>query len=194
MDRMQEYYKNALLQNLCTEYKGRWKAAFNNKEALFRMALAQQSLPHLMYFAYHNIGLSQEYLETEFEDYINGKYTAIDADGVAGDYKTTLYVGYKGILSLSDDVSCFMWTNISDLRVKPTKAVKIYVGCKSNITLTPQGYNHITLMMFDESHVRVNECDETNIVNVYSYSEDATCECDDYALAKIKTFNKTLKI
>ena len=194
MDRMQEYYKNAILANLCNEYKNEWKHAMSDKRALFDMALAQQSLPHLMYFANNGMGLTKEYLESEFEEYINGKYTAIDADGVKGNYKTTLYVGYNGILSLSDDVSCFMWANIPRLKIKATKATKIYVGCKSNVTLDLQGYNSITIMLFDESQVNLLECDDTNDVTVFNYSEHSTFITDKYALAKVKTFNKTLKL
>lgn len=166
----------------------------SDKKALFDMALAQQSLPHLMYFANSGIGLTKEYLENEFGDYINGKYTAIDADGVQGNYKTTLYVGYNGILSLSDDVSCFMWANIPRLKIKATKATKIYVGCKSNVTLDLQGYNSIIVMLFDTSQVNLGECDDTNEVTVFNYSQQATFVTDKYALASVKTFNKTLKL
>ena len=191
---MQEYYKNSLLMNLCTDYKEKWRGALGDKKALFDMALAQQSLPHLMYFANNGIGLTKKYLEDEFGEYINGAYTAINADGVDGNYKTTLYVGYKGILSLSDDVSCFMWVNIPQIKIKPTKAIKIYVGCKSKITISPQGYNNITLMLFDESQVSIDECDDTNTVLVFNYSKDTLCTTDKYTLAKVKMFDKELKL
>lgn len=194
MDRMQEYYRNAILQNLCDEYKGKWRSISKNKTALFNMAMQQQALPHLIFFANSGIGLTKEYLETEFSNYINGKYTAIDADGVEGNYKTNLYIGEKPLLSLSDDVACFMWANIPSVEIKPTKAVKIYVGCKSNITLNLKGYNSITLMLFDESQVNVNECDDTNTITTYKYSDDAHCNIDKYTLAKVKTFNKNLKL
>ena len=194
MDRMQEYYKNALLANLCSEYKNDWMKAMSDKKALFDMALAQQSLPHLMYFANNGIGLTREYIEDEFGDYINGKYTAIDVDGVKGNYTTTLYVGYSGILSLSNDVSCFMWANVPQVRIKATKATKIYVGCHSNITLNLQGYNSIIVMLFDDSQVNLGECDETNEVTVFNYSQEASFITDKFALAKVKTFNKTLKL
>lgn len=191
---MQEYYKNSLLMNLCTDYKEKWRGALGDKRALFDMALAQQSLPHLMYFANNGMGLTKEYLEDEFGEYINGAYTAINADGVDGNYTTTLYVGYKGILSLSNDVSCFMWANIPQIKIKPTKAIKIYVGCKSKITISPQGYNNITLMLFDESQVNIDECDDTNTILVFNYSKDTLCMTDKYALAKIKMFDKGLKL
>ena len=194
MDRMQEYYRNAILQNLCAEYKGKWRSASNDKKALFDMAMMQQSLPHLIYFAHNGIGLTKDYVETEFGDYINGKYTAIDVDGVKGNYRTELYVGENPLLSLSNDVSCFMWANVPSVKIKPTKAVKIYVGCNSNITLHLQGYNSITLMMFDESQVTIAECDDTNDVTVFNYSSDSVLVTDKYALAKVKTFQKTLKL
>lgn len=194
MDKMQEYYKNALLANLCTEYKAEWRNAMSDKKALFDMAVIQQSIPHMLTFAYNGIGLTKEYLKEEFQDYINGKYTAIDVDGVKGNYKTTLYVGFKGILRLSDDVSVFMWSNISSLMLNTSKAAKFYIGCKSNVTLNLDGYNSIILMLFDESTVRIGECDTTCDVTIFKYSTDAHVELSKYCLANVKTYEKELRL
>lgn len=194
MDKMQEYYKNAILANLCNEYKSDWRDAMQSKEALFNLAMVQQSIPHLMTFAYNGIGLTKEYLKNEFSDYINGKYTAINADGVDGNYKTSLYVGENAIFRPSDDVSAFMWATIPNVIFKTSKAAKIYVGCESNINIIMQGYNSITIMLFDESKVTIDECDTTCDVNVYKYSNMAKVETHKYCLANVKIHEKTLKI
>lgn len=194
MDKMQEYYKNSLLANLCSEYKTEWRQAMMDKRALFDMAVTQQSIPHLMTFAYNGLGLTQEYVEREFAEYINGRYTAIDVDGVKGNYQTTLYVGFKGILALSDDVSAFMWANIPSLTFKRCKASKIYLGCKSNITLNMDGYNSITVMLFDESRVRIGECDTTCDITVFKYSDLAHVEIGKYCLGNVKIHEKELRL
>lgn len=194
MDKLQEYYKNAILANLCGEYKSDWQHAMQDKEALFRLALTQQSIPHMMTFAYNGIGLTQQYVEKEFSEYINGKYTAIDVDGVKGNYKTSLYVGENAIFKPSDDVLAFMWANIPILTLNACKAAKIYIGCKSNVHIQMQGYNSITVMLFDESRVYIDECDDTCDVNIYKYSKDAKVETDKFCLAKVKTYDKKLRI
>lgn len=193
MNRLQEYYKNAILQDLCTKYKEMWKSA-TDKEQLVRLALMQQSIPHWLTFAYNKQGLTKDYVENEFQDYINEKYTAIDVDGVTGNYKTNLYIGFKAILKPMSDILVLAWANMPLVQIKPTMATKIYVGCKSNVNIQPQGYNTITLMMFDESKVTIDECDNTNDITIYKYSNDAWVETDKFCLANIKTFNKKLKI
>ena len=194
MDRIQEYYKNSILANLCNVYKSEWKNAMQSKEELFKLALVQQSLPHMMTFAYNGIGLTKEYVEEEFKDYINGKYTAIDVDGVKGNYKTTLYIGENAVLKPLDDVIAFMWANVPNLIFKACKAAKIYVGCKSNVNIIMQGFDSITVMLFDESKVTIDECDTTCDVNIYKYSDMATVEIDKYCLAKVNIHQKQLKI
>lgn len=194
MDKLQEYYKNAILANLCTEYKEEWRAAGTDKEQLFRLALVQQSIPHWLTFAYNKQGITKEYVETEFSEYINGKYTAIDVDGVEGNYKTCLYVGFKAILKPENDVSVFAWANVPLVEIKACHAPKLYVGCNSNINITPQGFTSIIIMLFDESTISIDECDNTNEISIYKYSKKAKVNTDKFCLANIKTFNKTLKL
>lgn len=194
MDRLQTYYKNALLANLCSEYKNRWKTASQDKKALFQLAMSQQSLPHLMTFAYNGKGLPKEYLEREFCDYINGKYKAIDADGVQDNYVTTLHVGIQGISEACGDVLAFMWANVPLLKIDACKCPKIYIGCKSNVNMSLQGYNSITVMLFDESKVKIDECDETCSVNIYKYGQKAHVDIDQFCLAKVKIHEKQLRL
>lgn len=193
MDRMQEYYKNSLLANLCSEYKGHWQASMQDKEKLFVLAMQQQSIPHLLTFANNGIGLTKEYLKDEFENYINGKYKAIDADGVKGDYKSTLYVDCDHKINTTDDVMTFMWCD-AQLEVQETKATKLYIGCQSNVKVTPQGYNTIIIMLFDESKVRIDECDTFTNINIYRYGQQTAVEIDKYCLAKVKIHEKELRL
>ena len=194
MDRLQTYYKNAILANLCSDYKSRWKLASQDKKALFQLAMSQQSLPHLMTFAYNGKGLTKEYVEKEFSDYINGKCKAVDADGVQDNYITTLYVGGQGISEACGDVLAFMWANVPLLKIETCKCPKIYIGCQSNICIAPQGYNSVVVMLFDESRVKIDECDETCSINIYKYGQKAHVDINQFCLAKVKIHEKQLRL
>ena len=195
MDRLQEYYKNALLANLCGEWKGYWQAASHDKEKLVRLAMAQQSLPHMMTFANEGKGLTKEYILDTFGEYINGKYVGIDVDGVAGGYRTELYVGYNGVLELSDDVLAMMWCVVPSLSLKPAKATKIYVSNSSEVHLVCEGYNNATVMLFDDSTVWLDDIDPESNVTIYRYSPKARVEIGDYCLSgKVRQFDKLLRL
>lgn len=194
MDDMNRYYKEALLDNLCTEYKGYWQASRNDKEKLVRLVAQQQSLPHFITYSYNGKGLSRNYIVENFSHYINGNHVIVDADGVAGDYKTELYVGFKGILSPSDDVLAFMWANVPQLEIKATKAVKMYVGCKSDVHIVCGGYNYITIMLFDESKVTLDDIDENSNVVVFKYSDKCEVNTGKYCFGNVKQFRKELRL
>jgi hypothetical protein len=194
MDDMNKYYKASLLANLCSEYRGYWQAASHNEEKLVRLAMSQQAIPHVATYAYKGDGLTKDYIKSHFGEYINGKYIGIDVDGVKGDYKTELYVGYDGDLSLSDDVTEFMWCNVPSLEIETCKATKIYVACDSDVHIVCGGYNSITVMLFDNSRVVLDDIDEESSVVVYSYG-NGTVEYGKYCLSKnVKCFNKELRL
>ena len=195
MNDLEKYYKESLLANLCGEYKGYWQAASHDKEKLVRLAMQQQSLPHLITFANDGKGLTKDYVLQEFGDYVNGNYTGIDVDGVTGDYKTELYVGFKGDLSLSNDVTAFMWATVPTLEINPFKATKMYVGAKSDVHIVCGGYNHVVVMLFDTSTVWLDDIDEESSVTIYQYSDKAKVEVGRFCLStKIKCFRKELRL
>ena len=194
MDRMQEYYKNSLLANLCSEYKGQWKVAFKDKEALFNLAMVQQSIPHMLTYAYNGIGLTKNYLKEEFHDFINGKYTSVDADGVKGDYKSTLYVDFNHVVETMDDVMTFMWCDIPALVMNTGKACKFYIGCKSNVNISMRGYNTAIIMLFDESKVTIDECDTNCMATIFRYDPKASVEIDKFCLGNVKIHEKELRL
>lgn len=195
MDELQKYYKASLLADLCAEYRGYWQAASHNKEALVRLAMSQQALPHVFTFAHNGNGMSEKYIKSNFGEYINGNYIGIDVDGVKGEYKTELYVGYNDVLSLSDDVTAFMWSDIPSLVIKPCKSTKLYIGCHSIVNLVCEGYNSVTVMLFDDSRIVLDDIDDDSTVIVYRYGEKAEVEFGKFCLSKkIKCFNKELRL
>lgn len=195
MDDLEKYYKNSLIANLCGDYKGMWQNARHDKEKLVRLAMQQQSLPHLITFASDGKGLTKDYILQEFGGFVNGNYTGIDVDGVTGDYKTELYVGFKGDLSLSNDVTGLLWSTIPSLEINPFKATKMYVGCNSNVHIVCAGYNSVVIMLFDSSTVWLDDIDEDSSVTIYKYSDDAKVEIGRYCLStKVKCFRKELRL
>ena len=194
MEAIQEYYKNALLADLCTEYKGLWQAASKDRRKLVDLAISMQGLPHLLTFAHDGNGMTKESLMNDFGDYINGRYTAIDVDGVKGGYKSELYVGYNGNLSHADDVLCIMWSTIPLMEIKATKAIKIYVGCSSDVRIVCGGYNNVTIMLFDDSKVTLSDIDEESNVTVFKYSDQCDVTIGKYCMGKVKEFRKELRL
>lgn len=195
MDALGYYYKNALLADLCGEYKGKWQAASHDKESLFRLAVCQQSFPHMATFAYKGDGLTKEYVSEEFKDFINGRYTAIDADGVDGGYKTQLFSDYHDNIYDCVDVLEVMWCNVSTIEIKKTKATKIYLACGSSANIVCDGYNSVIVMLFDDSSVTLEDVDENSSVTIYKYSDSAKVDIGKFCLSdKVREFKKDLRL
>lgn len=188
------YYKNALLSNLCEEYKAEWRAKRNDKLALIKLALRQQSLPHVASFAYQGKGITKEYMLKEFGEYLNG-YVVNDADKVKG-YTYTWYVDYDydNDIDVTCDVTHISWTKDKTLVVPKCKAPILYVSNKSNVTIVGDGYNSITIYLFDESKVTLEDFDEESTVTVYKYSDKCEVEQGKFCFGKVKEFSKELRL
>jgi len=193
-NRLFEYFKNALKGGLCATYKHEWQKAKDDKELLARLAMQQQSLPHVMTYAASGQGLTKEYVTDAFADYING-YTAIDVDGVDGGYKTQMWAGFDGYIYVDQaDVMAFMWCEIEAMSIRTAKAVKIYVGCGSTINLSCDGYNNVTIMLFDDSKVCLDDIDKDSHVTIFRYSDKATVECGRYCMGDVNLHDKELRL
>lgn len=195
MDRIQEYYKNALLDDLCDEYKGRWRSAKDNKLELLKLSLCQQSLTHVVTYAYQGRGITKEYVKENYSEYING-YTVYDADGCTG-YTYGLYVDYDydNELVVDKDVASLMWCDDVQAVVPLTKAPTVYVSNNSHINLVCDGYNSVRVYLFDESTVTLEDVDEDSNVIIYRYSDDAKVNIGQFCLStKVREFRKQLKL
>lgn len=194
MDRLFEYFKSALKGGLCSEYKNLWAKAKGDYEQLARLGMQQQAFPHLASFAYAGNGLTKDYVLDVFKPFING-YTAIDVDGADGGYKTQMWAGHDGLLYVSKaDVVEMLWCNISDMSIRTGKAVKMYVACGSKVNLSCDGYNNITLLVFDESEVFLDDLDRDTNVTVFRYSDKTKVTMGKYCLANVKIHDKELRL
>lgn len=187
------YYKNSLTNGLCADYKGRWRACGDNKAELVKLVLAQQSLPHFIYYCYNGLGLSKDFIIENFGDYINGKAIVNDADDVQG-YTYSLYVGFKGDFSARSDVLALMWATNTRCTINATKSPVLYVGCGSRVRLSLDGYNCPRIYLFDDSEIVLDDGDENSKVTIYKYSDKANVEINKYCLADVKVFTKELKL
>ena len=189
---MMFFQKNALLNNLCGEWKNMWKARKNNKEQLVRLSLMQQSIPFFASYCYEGKGLSKDYLLSEFKDYINGTILQ-DCDDVKG-YSYRLFVGYMDDIRGQADVTHLMWSDIPIYVVERYKCPILYISNKSTVSLIADGYNYIRVYLFDESELAIEDLNEESTVIVYKYSNKCKVTKGKYCLGKVNQFEKTLRL
>ena len=193
MDEMIFFQKNALLNNLCGEWKNMWKACKNNKEKLVRLSLMQQSIPFFASYCYNGSGLSKDYILGEFHDYING-VVHYDCDNVKG-YSYRLYVGWvKHSIREQSDVTHFMWSNVPLYVIEKYKCPTLYISNKSKVCVSCDGYNYVRVYLFDESELVIDDIDEESVVIVYKYSDKCKVTQGKYCLGKVNEFDKQLRL
>lgn len=192
MDEMMFFQKNALLNNLCGEWKNMWKACKKNKEKLVRLSLMQQSIPFFASYCYDGKGLSKDYLLSEFKDYTDGTILQ-DCDDVKG-YSYRLFVGYTDDIREQADVTHLMWSDIPIYVVERYKCPIIYLSNKSKVSLIADGYNYIRVYLFDESELVIEDLDEESTVIVYKYSDKCKVTKGKYCLGKVNEFDKQLRL
>lgn len=189
-----KYYKAALVNGLCSDWKGYWQAAGDDKLKLITLAMSQQAIPHVVTYAYNGIGITKEYIETEFKDYINEKTKILDADGVDG-YTYALYIAQNRILRPSVDVSSLMWCKDITLELKTAQCGFIYVSNNSDIRLVMDGFNSPRIYLFDESTITIEDADETCSATIYKYSDKCKVNYGKYCLSKrINEHQKELRL
>lgn len=194
---MLNFQKNALLGNisgtpLCGEYVKEWRSCGVDKESLVKLVLRQQSIPFFMHACYVGMGLDKDYLLTEFGEYINGNKVVYNADGIDG-YTYALHVNHDGYIRAYCDVNAIMWSDAKCF-IRQTKSPVLYIGNNSRIQLSLEGFNSPMVYLFDESEVYIDNTDAESSVIVYKYSDNADVKIGKYCLAKIKVFNKKLKL
>ena len=195
---MFEFYKyalqGALTNPLCADYKNEWRGCGTDKEKLVKLVMRQQSLPSFITHCYQGKGLSKEYIQREFGEFINRKRPILDADNVSG-YSYSIYVGFNGICSPDNDVLAFMWCNDTTAEINKFKSPVLYCGCGSEIHLVCDGYNTPRIYLFDDSKLIIEDADDTSSIIVYNYSDKAIVDVGKYCTTQnLRVFNKVLKL
>lgn len=194
-DELFNFKKNALMGNLCEEWKDLWRKSERDKADLVRLSLLQQSIPFFATYCHNGKGVSREYLSRNFSDYING-FTIRNADGVEG-YTYGLYVDYDydTDLVVDKDVVHIMWTAGASVIVPETKCPTIYVSNRSDVHLVCEGFNSVRLYLFDKSRVTIEDCSEESDITALRYSDDCSVMRGKYCLSdKIYEHRKELRL
>lgn len=196
MDALQNYYKNSLLNNLCKEYKGEWQSCHNDKSKLMELVLRRQSLPHFMTYAHNGCGITKEYAKTHFKDYLNGNKVFIDVDGVKGDYTSGMYIDYDSdeVVEINLNTCAILWCKDMNISVPTTMCPFFYISNDSDVNISLDGFNYVSIYLFDNSKVTIDDADEDSKVVIYKYSDKAQVELGKYCLADVRVFNKELRL
>lgn len=186
------YHKNALLNNLCKEWDAKWNACRNDKEKLMRLVLMQQSAAHFADYCYRGKGLTKEYCIKEFGEFLNGRVFN-DCDGVEG-YTYGMFIDAPANVKLDLDVAQFLWCDNVNIIIPKTKASKIYISNNSTATISCDGYNSLTIMLFDTSKIVLEDIDVDTNITIYKYSDKCEVELGKYCFGKVNEFTKELKL
>lgn len=192
MDSLQMYYKNSLLDGLCKEYKGMWQGTHGDLESLAKLAMCQQSIPHVATYAYQGRGLTKDFCKETFKDYING-VVLNDCDGVSG-FTYEWHIDNPDTIELKSDVSHLMWSEGSIVVVERTKCPVIYITNRSDVELICGGFNSVKIYLFDESKVTLTDIDVESSVIVYKYSDKCEVVKGKFCLGDVREFNKELRL
>ena len=192
-----EFRKNALQGGgittpLCADYRRMWSACHDDKEKLMKLALMCQSAPYLATFFNKGKCVSKEYVKREFSDFINGRVLR-DCDGVDG-FTYGMFFDAPTGFKINIDVCQILYCNNTDVEIEKTKCPRLYVSNDSNINISLDGYNSITIYLFDDSVINIDSCDDTCNVKVYRYSKDAKVNIGKFCLGEVKVFDKELRI
>lgn len=188
------FYKNAILRDLCQEYKVEWKRKMDDLEELTKFSLRQQSIPFFATATYEGWGLSIEYLKREFKEYINGEYTAYDCDNTGMEnIGSELYVDYPFEVIVDPDayIYHFMYCNCC-VKVPQTKCPTLYLSNKSEVDLCLFGYSSIRIYLFDESELTIKHMPSNCDVVIYKYSPNCKVHCEE--ALNVHVFSKELKL
>ena len=186
------FYRDALARNLCREYSNELKKNLEDKKKLFEMSLRQQSIPYFATACYQKWGVEIDFLKKEYKDLINGKYRALNCDGVK-EYGYELWCDNSQSLNVNSDVLHAMQCNC-EMTIPKTKCPIVYISNRSNIKLKGNGYNSIRIYLFDESTVELDNFDEDSNILIYKYSKDCQVNISDGCNSKVKQFDKELRL
>lgn len=164
------FLKDAYANGLCEEYRDEIRRCHEDKLQLMRLAVRRQSIPWVATKLKNGV-ITKEYVVREFGQYLNG-YVLKDCDDV-DDYTYSWYMGFEGCLNVKTDVCHISHTTDTTVVIAPTKCPVVYISNGSNVHLVCDGYNSVSIYLFDDSEVIIDDCGEECDVVVYRYSKDA---------------------
>jgi hypothetical protein len=114
--------RNAIILGLCGQYKGIWDNCKSKKD-LVDAAIDANGIEFMADSIAFGWGLSKEFLITEFDEYINGKYRRIK-DG----YSSELHVGEENnTISVMSTLNLFAYSKNVTIYVPQNSFCRIYL-------------------------------------------------------------------
>ena len=192
MEFMKDFKNQARSRRLCSQYAILWGQC-KTKEDYVRLSLMPSSIPYIATSSLKGWGVSTDDIYNNFGDIINGKKTIKDIDGVK-DTTAVLYVKFDGKKKqIKENIVHIMETIGTIFTIKETKCPAIHVSNNSSIKIKGEGYNTISLHLYDNSNVDITDVKTTTKIFCYKYSQQCTVTCDETKV-DIKFINKELKL
>lgn len=166
------FYRNALANNLCDQYKSEWNRRMKDKVGLYEFSLWSGSVTYLANATYHGWGITKELIHGEFENYINGKYVVDNLDDVEGATATSYYdYEFKGDRIDNSLVAIYWSKGLID--VKDYGCSHFHISNNSRISFTKGKNVMLWISVYDDSVVDIGNVNDGDIINVVKYSD--TC-------------------
>ena len=192
MEAMNTFKKEARVRQLCSQFAVLWGQC-KTKEDYVKLSLIPQSVPYIATSSYNGWGISTDDIYENFSTVINGNKTIKDIDGIKN-ITGALYVKYDNKeKKIKENIVHIMETLDTTFTIQKTKCPKIYVSNNSNIKIKCNGYNTVSLALFDNSFVDISEVESNTKIRITKYSENCTVVYDEDK-SNITFINKTLNI
>lgn len=159
-----KFRENALSENLCSEYTGKWNKSLSRK-ALVDLALEVKGADYLCDSIAKGWGVSPEYISDKFDMFINGKYIA-KFQG----YDSKMYCNYDGQVESNTTILILINSNVK-LNIPEHTISEIYCTGKCNISVFGDG-ECIFVCYGDEGNVIINNESNVRIKRIQKNKRD----------------------
>src|SRR5574344_2118435 len=173
MDSMSKFKKEARKRRLCSSFAILWGQC-KTKEDYVKLSLIPQSIPYVATSSYEGWGLSTDDICNNFSHIINGKKNNKNK-------------------KIRENIIHIMETLNSTFVVEKTQCPMIYVSNNSNIKIEANGFNTISLFVFDNCFVDVSNIASNTKILITKYSSNCTVVSNENN-DNITYFNKPLNI
>lgn len=139
--------RKALMLGLCGEYKKKWDSCVSKKE-LVDLVLDSNGVEFLADAITFGWGCSQEFLQKEFADFINGKYQR-KKDG----YTSELYVHHNNMVVLRSTITLVVGGE-ADIVIPDDFIGNLYI-CGGSHTIFGSERGEINLYAYGSGHIEI---------------------------------------
>lgn len=143
--------RNSILMGLCKKYKEKWDLC-SNKKQLVDMSLDINGVEFMADSIAFGWGLSKEYLQEEFGEFMNGNYQS-EENG----YTSEMFIGASGITRVKSTLLLVAYCDDLEIEIPEYMACRIYVCGGSRVQIRNRG------------HVEIYEYGQGNTIAMIEY-------------------------